>query len=86
MKDNGKTVKDMDSGLKLEVDGYTGGNGRRVLRVGMVSDNPIHQQPNMKGLGPMDCRTVMGLKLMLMMVSHLSIFKIPSRENKFMEW
>lgn len=69
MKDNGKTVKDTDSGSKLGVDGYTGGNGRKVLRVGTVSDNRTHQQPNTKELGPMDCRTVMDLRLTLMMVS-----------------
>lgn len=65
-------VKDMDLELKLEVVGYIGGNGRRVLRDGMASDNRIHQQPNMKGLGPMDCRTVMDLRLTLMMVSRYS--------------
>lgn len=35
-RDNGKTVKDTDWGSKLGVGGYTGGNGRRVLRVGTV--------------------------------------------------
>lgn len=73
MKDNGKTVKDTDLGWKLEVDGYTGVSGRKVLRVGTVLGNRTHQQQNTKELGPMDCRTVMDLRLMLTMVSYFSI-------------
>lgn len=68
-KDNGKMGKDMDLEWRRGVGGYIGVNGRKVLRVAMGLGNRTHQRPNTKELGPTDYKTVMVLRLMLMMVS-----------------
>lgn len=67
-KVNGKTAKDMVWVLKRGVDGYTGVNGRKDLKVDTVFDSPILPQRNMKVHGQMDCKMVMGPRRMLTMV------------------
>lgn len=66
MRVTGKMVNGMGWVWSPEGDGSIEESGPKDSRGGMGFDSPLPRLQNTRGLGPMDFRTAMALKLMLM--------------------